>query len=42
MPEDLNKQYEEFSKTVVNNNILDLKTTTMLYIAAAMAVGCYP
>ena len=42
LPEDLNKKYDEFSKTVVNNNILDSKTTTMLYMAAAMAVGCYP
>jgi hypothetical protein len=41
-PEDLNKKHDEFSKAVQCNNILDPKTTTMLYLAAATAVGCYP
>jgi hypothetical protein len=40
--EDLNKKYEDFSAAVQNNNIIDSKTTTMLYLAASMAVGCYP
>lgn len=39
---DLNKKYDGFSKAVQNNDILDPKTTTMLYMAASMAVGCYP
>lgn len=39
---DLTKKYDEFSKAVQNNDILDPKTTTMLYLASSMAVGCYP
>ena len=42
LPKDMNGKYEEFAKTVQNNNILDQKTTTMLYLASSMAVGCYP
>jgi len=39
---DMSEKYDEFSKAVQNNNILETKTTTMLYLAASIAVGCYP
>jgi alkylhydroperoxidase/carboxymuconolactone decarboxylase family protein YurZ len=36
------KKYEEFYYSARNNEILDKKTTFLLHIAAAMAVGCVP
>ncbi len=42
LPNNLTRKYDEFSKAVQNNNILDPKTTTMLYLASSIAVGCYP
>jgi len=42
IPKDMNGKYDEFSKAVLNNDILDPKTTTMLFLASSMAVGCYP
>ena len=42
IPENVNKSFAEFRDAVVNNGILDQKTTFMIQMAAAMAVGCYP
>ncbi len=39
---ELGRKYDEFSKAVLNNDVIDPKTTTMLYLASSMAVGCYP
>ncbi|MCX5882728.1 MAG: hypothetical protein NTU74_13280 [Deltaproteobacteria bacterium] len=39
---ELGRKYDEFSKAVQNNDIIDPKTTIMLYLASSMAVGCYP
>jgi len=36
------RAYKEFYDSARNNRILDPKTTLMLHLAAAMAVGCYP
>jgi len=36
------KAFSEFYKSVSNNGVLDDKTTVMIHLAAAMAVGCYP
>ncbi len=42
LPDELARKYDEFSKAVQKNDIIDPKTTTMLYLASSMAVGCYP
>ncbi len=42
LPGDLDRRYNEFSKAVQNNDLIDPKTTAMLYLASSMAVGCYP
>lgn len=34
--------FNEFQNVIRNNDILEPKTTIMLHLAAAMAVGCYP
>ena len=34
--------FEAFYATAFRNEDLDRKTTVMLHLAAAMAVGCYP
>jgi hypothetical protein len=34
--------FNEFQNVTRNNDILESKTTIMLHLAAAMAVGCYP
>jgi hypothetical protein len=39
---ELSSRYDEFSKAVQNNGIINPKTTTMLYLASSMAIGCYP
>ena len=39
---ELGRKFDEFSKAVQNNDIIDPKTITMLYLASSMAVGCYP
>jgi len=36
------KAFGEFYKSANQNGILDDKTTLMIHLAAAMAVGCYP
>ncbi len=42
MPEKLNQAYEGFFKATADNGILDAKTTLMIQMAAAFAIGCYP
>ena len=34
--------YDEFYESARNNRILDPKTTILIHLATAMAVGCYP
>ncbi len=42
IPENLQKSFIDFHKTIVANDTFDPKTTFMIEISAAMAVGCYP
>jgi serine phosphatase RsbU (regulator of sigma subunit) len=41
-PEKQMKAFDEFYNTSRNNKILDSKTTLLIQMATAMAVGCYP
>jgi len=41
-PEKQIKAFNEFYNTASNNKILDPKTTLLIQMATAMAVGCYP
>jgi hypothetical protein len=38
----LEKKFDQYSKDVRANNVLDSKTTLVLHLATAMTVGCYP
>ncbi len=42
LPETQNKAYTEFYDSALHNKILDQKTTLMIHLASAMALGCYP
>jgi len=42
MLQDQEKAFWEFYNAAKNQDVLDAKTSTMLHLAAAMAVGCYP
>jgi hypothetical protein len=42
LPAKPKKAYSEFYNSARHNDILEPKTTLMLHLAAAMAVGCYP
>jgi len=42
LPTKQQKAYKEFYISARFNEILDPKTTLMIHLAAAMAVGCYP
>jgi hypothetical protein len=42
MPKLVNQSFADFREAVVNNGIIDPKTTFMIQVGAAMAVGCYP
>jgi hypothetical protein len=42
LPAKQKKAYSEFYNSARHNDILEPKTTLMLHLAAAMAVGCYP
>ncbi|MGD1973248.1 MAG: hypothetical protein PVG73_04220 [Desulfobacterales bacterium] len=42
LPEKQLKAYNDFYDTARPNDILEPKTTLMLHLASAMAVGCYP
>jgi sigma-B regulation protein RsbU (phosphoserine phosphatase) len=41
-PEKQMKAFDKFYNSVRNNKILDFKTTLLIQMATAMAVGCYP
>ena len=41
-PEKQMKAFNEFYNTARNNKILEPKTTLLIHMATAMAVGCYP
>lgn len=36
------KAYEDFYDSARKNDILEPRTTLMLHLASAMALGCYP
>lgn len=42
LPEKQQKAFGEFYDTVRHNGILDPKTTLLLHLGAAMALGCSP
>ena len=42
LPEKLEKKYTDFYEATVENGIFDSKTTLMIQLAAAFALGCYP
>ena len=42
LPEKQNKAYTDFYDSARKNEILEPKTTLMIHLAAAMAVGCGP
>ena len=42
LPEKQKKKYKAFYDAARYNDILKPKTTLMLHLAAAMAIGCYP
>ena len=42
LPEKQKKAWNDFYNSARHNNILEPKTTVMLHLASAMAVGCYP
>ena len=42
IPDNLKKSFIDFHKSMISNCIIDPKTTFMIELGAAMAVGCYP
>ncbi|SPF43666.1 conserved hypothetical protein [Syntrophobacter sp. SbD1] len=42
MPKQVKLSFADFRDAAVNNGIIDPKTTFMIQMGAAMAVGCYP
>ena len=42
LPDEQLNAYQTFYDSARNNEILEPKTTLMLHMAAAMALGCYP
>ena len=42
LPDEQLKAYQDFYDSARNNKVLEPKTTLMLHMAAAMALGCYP
>jgi hypothetical protein len=36
------KTWQAFYDSARHNNVLDERTTLMLHLASAMALGCYP
>jgi hypothetical protein len=42
LPEQQQKAYTTFYDSARNNRILEPKTTLMIHMAAALALGCYP
>jgi hypothetical protein len=42
LPEKQQQAYTDFYDSARKNNILDPKTTLLIHLASAMALGCYP
>jgi hypothetical protein len=42
LPEEQKQAYAAFYESARHNKILEPKTTLMIHLATAMAVGCYP
>lgn len=42
LPERQKQKYEEFFESTAKNEIVDLKTTVMIQLAASFVIGCYP
>ena len=42
LPDKQNKAYTEFYDSARYNEILEPKTTLLIHLASAMALGCYP
>ncbi len=42
MPKNLKKSFKQFHDEMISNGVIDPKTTFMIEMGAAMAVGCYP
>ena len=42
LPKTQKATYTDFYNSARHNEILEPKTTLMIHLAAAMAVGCYP
>lgn len=42
LPKKQKRAYAEFYRSARKNEILDARTTLMIHLAAALAVGCYP
>lgn len=42
LPRDQKKAYSAFYNSARHNEILGEKTTVLIHLAAAMALGCYP
>lgn len=42
LPGEQSLAFESFSSSVRENDVLDSKTTRLIYLAVSMAVGCYP
>ncbi len=42
LPEKQKEDYRKFYDSARFNEILEPKTTLMLHLASAMAIGCYP
>lgn len=42
MPKHLKQSFIDFHKSMVANGVIDPRTTFMIQMGAAIAVGCYP
>lgn len=42
MPKHLKRSFADFHHAIVNNGVIDPKTTFTIQMGAAMAIGCYP
>jgi alkylhydroperoxidase/carboxymuconolactone decarboxylase family protein YurZ len=42
MSKNLRKSFKQFHDDMISNGVIDSRTTFMIEMGAAMAVGCYP
>jgi alkylhydroperoxidase/carboxymuconolactone decarboxylase family protein YurZ len=42
LSEEQNQAFQSFATGARENDILDPKTTRLIYLAVSMAIGCYP